>query len=176
VSDRNDPSQYPVDESNDNDNTYYGDVTMVDDQIQSQPEGDYASGEDIAQYAGHHNIGEQRDVMSEHPGRFRTNKPTQAQYYAQARMLFPGGGLMIPHPCMLSGWALRESTGGATATVRFRDGADSSSPELVTLNFAINESVRDFLQLPIRVTRGVYMEVVSGIVAGTLFTQEVQYV
>ena len=176
MADRDDPTQYPVDETNDHDDTYYGDVTMTDDQIQSSAESTYASGVDLAQYHDYHNMPDKVDIMGEHPRRFRTNKVKELLVYSKYRQLFPGGGMTVPHACLISGLAIYESSGAATATIRFRDGGDATSPEIMTINLAANESIRDFLSHPIRVTRGIYVEAVSGSFAGTIFTLEQLYV
>lgn len=68
----------------------------------------------------------------------------------------------------LRGWSLRENAGGL-AVVRLRNGRDAGADILLTISFAAAESVRDFPTHGIAFTTGLYCEIVTGSIEGTLF-------
>lgn len=71
---------------------------------------------------------------------------------------------------VVAGYALRETTGAATALVVLRDGRDTFGDELIGISLAQGESVRDwFGARGPTFDEGVYVDVVSGSVAGALF-------
>ena len=69
----------------------------------------------------------------------------------------------------LMGWLVAETTGTATAKIRLHDGADANADLVGTITLAAGESARDFLgPQGIGLTYGLFVELVSGAVEGTL--------
>lgn len=72
----------------------------------------------------------------------------------------------------LAGLSLRETSGAASAVVRLRDGEDTSDPGniLISVSLAAGESTRDwYLPAGVSFGRGLYVEIVSGQVEGSVF-------
>lgn len=172
MTDRNDPSQYLTDQGNQNDQTFYGDTTSNNHQIQSDPSGVYAEPEELV---GYENTGVQNDHMTVSPGLYNT-KVTGEYAVAVSRIMPGASGAILTAPAHLSGWSVRETSGVSSALIRFRDGTDVGNPTLIEISLAPGESARDFLTLPIQATRAVYLEIVTGAVTGNLFTVEKRYV
>jgi hypothetical protein len=172
MSDRFDPSQYPTAEGDQSAQSFFGDTSMNNHQIQSNPSGVYAEPDEMLSYE---NTGVQDDYMTRNPGRFST-KVTGTYNVATSRNLPGASGPILTAPAHVSGWGVRETSGVSNALIRFRDGADGGSPALITISLAPGESARDFLTLPIQATRALYLEIVSGTVEGNLFTVERRYV
>ena len=65
-------------------------------------------------------------------------------------------------------------TSGAGAYVRIRDGVDTQGSVVVPVRLAPNESARDYLPTgsPVVLNNGLYVEVVSGTVEGTVLIVE----
>lgn len=66
-------------------------------------------------------------------------------------------------------WSFLETTGTARATIRLRDGSDTGAAVIVPISLSAGESTRDWLGpqgIPCRA--GVYLEVVSGSVEGSI--------
>ena len=73
-------------------------------------------------------------------------------------------------PCQLGGFSIAE-TAGATAKVRLWDNATTNSGTLVaTIPLAANGSLTKEFKWGVRLAAGLYVEVVSGAVEGSLFT------
>jgi hypothetical protein len=72
-------------------------------------------------------------------------------------------------PTLYAGFTLRE-TAGATAVVRIYDNASGASTGTVLdeIALAANESAREYYIGGIRADKGVYVDVVSGAVAGSI--------
>lgn len=67
------------------------------------------------------------------------------------------------------GFALRETSGSATATVRIYDGTSASGTLLDSVQLAAGESAREWYgDGGIKATTGIYVDVVSGAVEGSL--------
>lgn len=70
----------------------------------------------------------------------------------------------------LKGWAVKETTGAATATLNVWDGTTNVSLLLAPVNLSANESSREwFGELGISFTRGLLVEVTAGSVSGALW-------
>lgn len=69
----------------------------------------------------------------------------------------------------LLGWSVRETTGAAIATVIFRDGHNSDGEEIAAVTLAAGESDRDAFPFGISLIDGLYLDVVSGAVAGAVY-------
>ena len=172
MSDRNDPSQRPTELTEESTQTFYGDTTMNNHQLQSYPSGVYAEPEELI---GYENTGVQDDYLTRNPGKFNTK--VQAEYSVATSRLIPGAsGAILTAPAHLSGWGVRETSGVSPALIRFRDGTDVGNPSLLTISLAPGESARDFLTLPIQATRAIFLEIVSGTVEGNIYTVEKRYV
>lgn len=68
----------------------------------------------------------------------------------------------------LGGWAFHE-TAGAAARLNIRDGSDTNGGLLVPISLSANESTRDFPTKGISFGAGIYVEIVSGAVEGTVY-------
>jgi hypothetical protein len=172
MTDRNDPSQYDADQGNANDQTFYGDTSMDNHQIQSAAEGVYAEPADLV---GYHNVGAQDDYLNQSAGKFKTG--VKGEYTVAVSRSIPGAsGAIVTAPAHISGWSVRETTGVTPAVITFRDGLDVGNKAVITISLAPGESARDFLTLPIETTRAIFLEIVSGSVDGNLYTVEKRYV
>jgi hypothetical protein len=66
------------------------------------------------------------------------------------------------------GFTIRE-TAGSTAVVRIYDHASAASGTIIdTIGLAANESAREFYPNGIRVSNGIYVDIVSGAVEGSV--------
>lgn len=72
--------------------------------------------------------------------------------------------------CTYHGFTIRETSGVAVAVVNIYDNASAASGTLLdTISLAANESAReDYLPQGIRAGNGIYVDVVSGAVAGSV--------
>ncbi len=67
-----------------------------------------------------------------------------------------------------SGFSIRE-TAGATAVVRVYDNASAASGTLLdSISLAANESAREYYLAGIAVANGIYVDVVSGAIEGSI--------
>lgn len=74
---------------------------------------------------------------------------------------------------VLAGYALRETTGAAAATVIIRNGTDATGEELVPVTLTAGESARDwFGARGPSFDQGVFVDVLSGSVAGAIFLRK----
>jgi hypothetical protein len=172
MSDRNDPSQFPTDQTNDNDLSFFGDTSISNHQLQRDSEGVYATPDELVGYSG---IGVDDDYFTRNPGNYNT-KPRGKYTIAVSRKLPGATGPIVTAPAHVTGWSVRETTGLSSALIRFRDGTDIGNPDFLTVSLAPGESARDFLPLPIETTRAVFLEIVTGAVDGNLFTVETRNV
>lgn len=82
----------------------------------------------------------------------------------------PGAsGAVAPGAEALVGLTMRETTGVALAVVRLRDGVVGGTI-LATISLTAEESVREPLNVEVTNPAGVYVELVSGTVEGSVFT------
>jgi hypothetical protein len=78
-------------------------------------------------------------------------------------------GVIVAGRLLVMGVFIGESTGAATAKVRFRDGSAVTGTRLTPYTLAANESVRDwFGDYGYVYQQGVFMELVSGSVEGSI--------
>lgn len=61
-----------------------------------------------------------------------------------------------------------EETAGATARIRVYDNTSAAGTRVETITLSPNESAREYYGTGIAVTNGVYVEIVSGTVAGSV--------
>jgi len=92
--------------------------------------------------------------------------PTPAAAVTASRQVIGGGDA-----CELMGYALRETTGAATAALRLRDGNNAATEVIVAVNLAANESVRDmFTPRGLVIATGrVFLEWLSGSIEGVIY-------
>ena len=77
---------------------------------------------------------------------------------------------LISGRVLVFGYAVAETTGSATAALRLRDGTASSGTRILPIHLAANESVRDwFGPNGIVYQQGIYVEVVSGAIEGSIW-------
>lgn len=70
-------------------------------------------------------------------------------------------------PCVYGGFTVRE-TAGATAVVDVYDGTSATGTLLETITLASNESSSDELVHGVRANAGIYVDVVSGTIVGSI--------
>lgn len=76
--------------------------------------------------------------------------------------------VVLDHAGMYCGFSIEE-TAGASAKVRIWDNASEASGTLLDpVGLRASETAREYYESGIRVTNGVYVEVVSGAVAGSV--------
>ena len=74
---------------------------------------------------------------------------------------------------VVAGYAVRETTGAAAATVILRNGTDATGEEIVPVTLAAGESVRDwFGARGPSFDQGVFVDVVTGDIAGAIFLRK----
>ncbi len=78
-------------------------------------------------------------------------------------------------PTAVMGYALRETSGVAPAVLVLRDGSDANGDTLIPITLAAGESVRDwFGPAGVNVSAGVFADLVSGAIDGTVFLKGTQ--
>lgn len=78
-------------------------------------------------------------------------------------------------PAALAGFALRETSGAAPAVVVLRDGSDATGDPTIPITLAPGESVREwFGPGGVNLVYGLYVDVVSGAVDGSVFLRGAQ--
>jgi hypothetical protein len=167
MTDRIDPSQYPNYQDIDGSGVYDNLVTTMDDNS-TYPEDSLDTPESVEfnDYKGPLDIA---DVLRLYPELFQTRGEKLVK---ETRYRAVSNGINVTGKNYLLGFAVRE-TAGASAVFRLRDGMDSSSPIVIPVALAANESRSDYLPFNggIRFRNGIYIEIVSGSVEGTLFTE-----
>jgi len=166
MADRFDPSQYPEDHDY-SDNPAYsgmGDQTTfpVNQGMQETPDSVAMTSfteKDIP------------DIMRLFPEIFQTQGSGKSVKETRYRQIAPG--ISVTGVNYLLGLAVREVSGAVPAKFNIRDGMDVSGPIVLPVNLAANESRSDYLPFAggIKFERGIYIEIVSGTVEGTLFTE-----
>lgn len=127
---------------------------------------------DPAAYQDFHNAGPKRSVFSDRPGDFLTTERVPARHFSQSRQIPAGGGIVVSATKHITGINLVEATGTGTAQVVIRRGTHAGEVPLLTYNLAANESVRDFIPLPLEARGGIFVQVVSGTITGAILTEE----
>lgn len=81
---------------------------------------------------------------------------------------------VITGDVLLCGWSFKETTGSAPATVLILDGADTTGQRLIDITLLAGQSRYDDAPFPgIYCTRGVFINIGSGSVQGTIFVRDV---
>lgn len=81
----------------------------------------------------------------------------------------PGGAQATTVANTLTGYAIRETTGSAGATVILRDGDGTDGREIIGITLAAGESTRDWFGAGISIIDGLYVDVTDGQIAGAVF-------
>ncbi len=76
-------------------------------------------------------------------------------------------------PANYYGFSLRETSGSAAATVRIYDGDTAAGALLDTIQLVAGESAREFYPGGVRAQEGIYVDVVSGAVEGSVRVEQV---
>ena len=161
--DHYDPSQYP---QNAGDGSALTDaLSETDAQLQYASSAEYAG---FSEIVGYHNP----DLVNEIPvGDTYTRPVKELAHYLRSRPVATSA-VIIPGATQVGGINFRE-TAGTTATIILYDGWDANGVALMYINLAANESVRDFMVLPIFAVRGLYAAI-TGTVQGIVYTRENQ--
>lgn len=92
--------------------------------------------------------------------------PSQSQAFPATTT----GIILIQGRGVLTGWAVKETTGAAPAVLNVWDGTDNRGLLLAPVNLASNESNREwFSDWGVAFSRGLFVEVTSGSVSGALW-------
>lgn len=112
-------------------------------------------------------------VVDEWPGLFYTEKTGQIYQSSNYRPIPAVGGFTnIPAPGILTGISIAE-TAGAAAYVRLHDGYDANAPLLCVIKLLAGTSQTINLgNVRPRFRYGVFVEVVTGTVEGTLYANQ----
>lgn len=169
MADRDDPSQYPQDDGNDNDVTFAGDTTIEDHQLQDDAEGEYASAEQMLDYV---DPGIILDYMQQNPGRFLVRKRGEELRVYSRQIIV--STMTDSGPGTLQGLSFRETSTTTPALVSLHDGIDASAPVILEITLGPNESTREwFAGNGLSYRYGLYVSIDSGSVRGNLFQQVV---
>lgn len=166
MADRSDNSQYPVDDTNDNDGTYAGDSTMDNDVIQEHAESDYATADEMVHYIPPEMV---NDYLRVHGERFRV-KTTRTENRLYSRQIIMST-MVDSGPGIIGGFSFMELTGTAPALVSFHDGIDANAAVILEVPLLAGRGER-FLFGPesgIHYRYGLYVSIDSGAVRGNFF-------
>lgn len=174
MADRLDPSQYGFTAGNPDGAAFLPDSTITTVQTQDAPDGVYADAADMAGYPDHANP---QDPMSVRPRDYFTQAPTTARIVGNYRPISPFGGPVSPGTGLIAGFNLLETSGTTPAQVTIRDGNDPSAPVMLYIALGPGESTRDwYFPGGLKFRYGVYVQVVTGAIAGVLYTMETELV
>jgi hypothetical protein len=70
---------------------------------------------------------------------------------------------------VLLGWSIRETSTVNPATLIFRDGGQTTDDEVACLTLAASESDRDIFPHGIALSKGLYLDVQAGAIAGVVY-------
>jgi hypothetical protein len=74
---------------------------------------------------------------------------------------------------VLLGWSVREVTGNTGATVIFRDGGQTTDDEVASCTLNAGESSREIFPHGIALSKGLYLDVTAGTIAGVVYFPQV---
>jgi hypothetical protein len=77
---------------------------------------------------------------------------------------------LISAACTYRGFSLRETAGTTAVVVLWDNASAASGPVLEEISLAANESSREYYDPGIQAVKGVYVQIVSGTVAGSVRT------
>lgn len=166
MADRNDISQYPTDQTNDNDLTYYGNSDIDATQLQDEELSEYATAEEMVDYVDPNTF---NDYLALQGAKYRVRTTRIVNRSYSRRIVVPT--MCDSGPGTIAGFAFRELTGAAHATVTFHDGIDANATTIFELNLAENESSRDWYGIDgISYRYGLYVNISEGSAVGNLFS------
>lgn len=169
MADRDDPSQYLTDQTNENDVAFTGDTTMDDVQVQENAEGEYASAADMLDYVDPTVI---LDYMQQNPGRFMVRKRGEERRVFSRPVTV--STISDSGPGVLQGLSFRETSTTTPALVSLHDGIDVNAPVIMEISLAPGESTREwFAGNGLNYRYGMFVSIDSGSVRGNLFQQVV---
>jgi hypothetical protein len=76
-------------------------------------------------------------------------------------------------PANYYGFSFRETSGSATATIRIYDSDTATGDLLDSVQLAAGESAREYYAAGVRAQNGIYVDVVSGAVEGSIRVERV---
>jgi len=110
------------------------------------------------------------DIFTEHAGLFFNRGPAGPVTVGGYRPIPGAGGLLMPGAGLYGGYAVREAA-GAVAVLRIRDGFDASAALVDTVALPANGSAQAWLfPSGVQLRYGLFVEIVSGTVEGTVYT------
>lgn len=83
-------------------------------------------------------------------------------------------GIVTQMTTEILGFNIKETTGAGTASIIVHQGTDKNQLPIAYFTLAANESARDYFTIPLESLGGIYIEIVSGSVAGIIYTEDVQ--
>jgi hypothetical protein len=167
MSDREDVSQYPVDMSNDADESYLGDATNIDDNVAQDPaDAEYATAEEMVHYIDPATFNDYLRANGE-KYRVRTTR-MEKRLYARPVLL---SQIIDSGPGIIGGFNFIETTGAAPAMVSFHDGIDSNAATILEIPILAGRGERLLFGADngIHYRYGLYVSIDSGAVRGTFF-------
>jgi hypothetical protein len=84
------------------------------------------------------------------------------------QLSFSGSGFLVQRPGKYYGFSVAEESGSAGAKIKIYDSSSASGKILDVVTLAANESAREFYSIDVQVDTGIYVQVVSGSVAGSV--------
>ncbi len=170
MSDRIDPSQFVFTAGPADGIAALPDTTPDDSQPQPHAEGSYATPLELVQHPDH---GDVPDHLHEQAGRYFTQMPARQRVICVPRAFSPAGGPVVPGAGLLGGYSIAADASGP-ALLRFHDGYDSSAPIIANIALKVSDSINYVPPTGIRFRAGLFVEVVSGVVSGVLYTLETE--
>jgi hypothetical protein len=166
MADRIDDSQYP-DAVDFTGGEFDMALTVDAFPVRTEPSLDTPEAVDFTNYRGPSDI---PDIMRAYPELFNTQPGRKTVQETRYRGI--GNGTITAGKTFVLGFALRETSGVTPAVIRLRDGMDPSATIVLPISLAAGESRADYLPYDsgIRFTNGLYFEIVSGAVEGSVFT------
>lgn len=141
----------------------------ADDNLQDTGgNGEFATAEQLVGFL--ENVGVLNDYLNHNAHLFRT-KVRETYTVSVARPVVGASGVIIPGSALIMGVNFAE-TAGAAAKIRIRNGQDAGQPPILSLALAANTSSLVHFSSPVEASKGLYLEVVTGTVEGSIFTLE----
>lgn len=161
--DRKDRSQYR--QVSDGNSYNLGATAVTDDEIQHHPDSHYAALNEVMDYHNPDVVGESFPVGDSY-ARHIDHRAKRSQ----PRTVF-ASGVLVPFASKILGWNFKETSGAGTASVTIYQGQDANQQPLLYITLAANESMRDFIQIPIEAQGGIYVGI-TGSAVGIVYTEE----
>jgi len=144
-------------------------VSDADDNLQDTGgNGEFATPEQLVGFL--ENVGHLNDYLNHYAHLFRT-KVKETYTVSVSRPVVGASGVILPGSALVTGVNFAE-TAGAPAKLRIRNGQDVGQPILLTIALAANTSSLIHFASPVEASKGLFLELVSGNVEGSIFTLE----